>query len=586
MEIKKGIPVSPGVAICPAVVLDAEDLHVPRRQVPRKSLRSQHQRLDEALKHARAEIDQLRDQVERDLGHETAAIFGFHLGMLSDKHLLDQVHQFIDTEAVTAEFALATIMRRFAQAFLQQANVMFRERVSDIYDLERRVLKHLVRSHKQDLDNLDREAVVVAHDLTPSQTASLDREHIKAIVTDAGGRTSHTAIVARALAIPAVVGLEDITAVVSGADMLIVDGNRGLVIINPDEAQLEEYRGYVERIRDFERRLVTLSELPAVTSDGVEINVYANIEFPDEIPLAVQKGAGGIGLYRSEYLYLAREAEPTEQQQYEAFAEAIKLAAGKPLTIRTLDLGADKYTQKQAEMSERNPFLGCRSIRFCLQNLTMFKTHLRAILRASALGKIRVMFPLISNTMELRQARMILHDVMEDLAEQGIPYDRDVPVGMMIEVPAAALQAKAFTQEVDFFSIGTNDLVQYTLAVDRANEHVANLYSPAHPSVLTLIKDVIRAAKRSGIDVSCCGEMAGEIEYVMLLLGMGLRSLSMTPQAIPEVKQLIRSVSIKDCERVARRVASYDSERQVINYLREETRAVMPEAFDGRSIGV
>jgi phosphotransferase system enzyme I (PtsI) len=586
MEIKKGIPVSPGVAICPAIVLDAEDLHVPRRQVSRRALKAQHTRFDEALVEARAEINKLREQVERDLGTETAAIFGFHLGMLSDKHLLDQVHQFIDTEAVTAEYAFATIMRRFAQAFLQQASSMFRERVSDIYDLERRVLRHLVRAEEASLEDLDREAIIVAHDLTPSQTASLDRNRIKAIVTDAGGRTSHTAIVARALAIPAVVGLEDITAAVSSADMIIVDGHRGLVIINPDAAQLQEYRGYLERIRDFERRLVTLSDRPAVTLDGVEIQVYANIEFPEEIPMAIKKGAGGIGLYRTEYLYLAREVEPTEQQQYEAFAEAIKLAKGRPLTIRTLDLGADKYTQKQAEMAERNPFLGCRSIRYCLQNLTMFKTHLRAILRASALGKIRVMFPLISNTMELRQARMILHDVMEDLAEQNIAYDRDVSVGMMIEVPAAALQARAFTQEVEFFSIGTNDLVQYTLAVDRANEHVANLYSPAHPSVLTLIKDVIRAAKRAEIDVSCCGEMAGEIEYAMLLLGMGLRSLSMTPQAIPEIKQLIRSVSIKECERVARRVASYDSERQIINFLREETRAVMPEAFDGRSIGV
>ena len=584
MEIKKGIPVSPGVAICPAVVLDAEDLHVPRRQVTRKDLRHQHERLDEAIGGARLEIEQLRDQVEKELGRETAAIFGFHLGMLRDQRLLDEIHAFIDAELVSAEYGLATTMRKYAQTLLAHAHPMFRERVSDIYDVERRVLRRLSRGSQADLQTLDHEAIVVAHDLTPSQTAALNKKQIKALVTDAGGRTSHTAIVARALGIPAVVGLEDITAVVTSDDTLIVDGNRGLVIINPDAAQLNEYRGYVERIRLFERKLVDLSELPAVTTDGVRVEVQANIEFPDEIPMAFEKGATGIGLYRTEYLYLAREMEPTEEEQYQAFAKAIKLAGGKPLTIRTLDLGADKYTQKQAEMQERNPFLGCRSIRFCLQNLTMFKTHLRAILRASAGGKIRVMFPLISNTMELRQARMVLHDVMEDLEEEGIAYDRDLSIGMMIEVPAAALMAKAFTHEVDFFSIGTNDLVQYTLAVDRANEHVANLYSPGHPAVIGLIKDVIRAAKRGNVDVSCCGEMAGEIEYVMLLLGLGLRTLSMTPQAIPEVKQVIRSVSIKDCERVARRVASYDSERQVINYLREETRTVLPEAFDGRSI--
>ncbi|MEX2672083.1 MAG: phosphoenolpyruvate--protein phosphotransferase [Phycisphaeraceae bacterium] len=584
MEIRKGIPVSPGVAICPAVVLDAEDVHVPRRQVPRGVLAHQHDRLEDAINRARDEIEKLRDEVADELGPETAKIFGFHLGMLQDKTLIGQVHEFIDAEAVTAEFALASVMRKLTQTFLQQANPLFRERVSDIWDLEKRVLKHLVEEVRAELGHLEHEAVVVAHDLTPSQTASLDKTMIRGMVTDAGGRTSHTAIVARALGIPAVVGLENVTSVISSADVLIVDGNRGLVIINPDPDQLEEYRQYELRIQVLEQRLVDLAELPAVTRDGVHISLQANIEFPEEIALALEKGAAGIGLYRTEYLFLSTETEPDEEQQLKAFMQAIEILGDRPLTIRTLDLGADKYTQRQAETPERNPFLGCRSIRFCLQNLNLFKTHLRAILRASAFGNTRVMFPLISNMMELRQARMILHDVMEDLEEQDIAFDRDVPVGMMIEVPSAALMARSFIPEVDFFSIGTNDLVQYTLAVDRANEHVASLYSAADPAVLMLIKDVIRASRRTKVDISCCGEMAGEIEYVMLLLGMGLRTFSMTPQAIPEVKQVIRSVTIADCERVARRVASYDSERQVINYLREETRKIVPEAFDGRAV--
>ena len=584
MEIKKGIAVSPGVAICPAMVLDVEDHKIPRRTVPRADLPLQHARLDEALGRARQEIDKLRKSVESDHGRELAAIFGFHLAMLSDKALLDTIHKMIDDEAVTAEYALSIVMRKYAQTFMAQTNEVFRERVADIYDVEKRVLHELVEDVQADLKTLDREAIIVTHDLTPSQTASLDKVHIRGLLTNVGGRTSHTAIVARAMGIPAVVGLEDITSVVSNTDQLIVDGNRGLVIINPDPDQLDEYRATLERIRVHRAELIDLRELPAETSDGVVVKLQANIEFADEIAPALEQGAEGIGLYRTEYLFLSTETDPDEQSQYEAFKAAIEALGGKSMTIRTLDLGADKYTQRQARVPEANPFLGCRSIRFCLQNLTMFKTHLNAILRASAHGPIRVMFPLISNMLELRQARMILNDVMEDLEERKVPFDRNVPVGMMVEVPSAALMSKAFATEVDFFSIGTNDLVQYTLAVDRSNEHVANLYSPAHPAVLALIKDVIRAAKRHDVDVSCCGEMAGEIEYVMLLIGMGLRTISMTPAAIPEIKRVIRAVSIKDCERVARRVASYDSERQVINYLREETRKVAPEVFDGRAI--
>jgi phosphotransferase system enzyme I (PtsI) len=585
MEIKKGIAVSPGVAICQAVVIDAEHVRVPRRTVELSDLPHQHDRFNEALRLARVEVEALRDEVSKELGPEPARIFGFHLGMLHDQSLVDQIHGVIDNEAVTAEYALSSVMRQIAKTFLAQPNPLFRERVADVWDLEKRVLRHLLEDVQHELGHLDHDAVIVAHDLTPSQTASLNRQYIKALVTDAGGRTSHTAIVARALGIPAVVGLEDASAEVSGGDMVIVDGNRGLLIIKPDDEQLSEYREYLQRFIQFEHSLDALRDLPATTTDGTAIDLLGNIEFPDEISVALDKGAVGIGLYRTEFLFLSQEVEPDEEEQYRAFRKAIELLDGRPMTIRTLDLGADKYTQARIAEPERNPFLGCRSIRLCLQDLAMFRTHLRAILRASAHGKIKIMFPLVTNTMELRQARMILNDVMEDLQDQGIAFDEDVQVGIMIEVPSAALMAKVFTQEVDFFSIGTNDLIQYTLAVDRSNERVANLYSPAHPAVLTLIKDVIRASRRRGLDVTCCGEMAGDIEFVMLLLGMGLRRLSMTPQSIPEVKKLVRSVSIDDCDRVARRAASYDSDRQVLNYLREETRKIIPEAFDGRSIG-
>ncbi len=585
MEIKKGIPVSPGVAICPAVVLDTDDVRVPRRSVRPGDIEEQKERLNEAIRAARDDVEELRDQVIGQLGPEPGKIFGFHLGMLQDESLIRQVHQTIERELVTAEFAFSTVMRQLAQSFLQQSSAMFRERVSDVWDLEKRVLKHLLSDVKEEVAHLEHEAVLVAHDLTPSQTAGLNRSKIRGIVIDLGGRTSHTAIVARALGIPAVVGLEDVSARVESGQTLIVDGHRGLLIIDPDREQLEQYEEYIERFRSFEIELGELVALPAETSDGVAIDLLANIEFPHEIPEAIARGAVGVGLYRTEFLFLSTEHEPDEEEQYRAILETIELLEGRPLIVRTLDLGADKFTQQRIAEPEPNPFLGCRSIRLCLQDLTLFKSHLRAILRASAHGKLKIMFPLVTNMMELRQTRMILNDVMEDLEEEGLAFDPEIEVGIMVETPSAALMAKAFAHEVDFFSIGTNDLVQYTLAVDRSNERVASLYAPAHPAVLMLIKDVIRAGKRASIEVSCCGEMAGELEYAMLLLGMGLRKLSMTPQAIPEIKKLVRSVSIKQCERVARRAASYDSERQVVNYLRDETRKVIPEAFDGRSVG-
>jgi phosphotransferase system enzyme I (PtsI) len=586
MLIKKGIPVSPGVAISCAVVLDAEDQPVPRRKVPPKQVAAEHKRLETALGESTHDIKQLADQATARLGTDLAKIFGFHLAMLQDQQLVEQFKQLIQAECVTAEYAVYTIMRRLARMFLQQDNRYFRERVSDIWDLERRIMGHLIGHTRAELANLTHEAVVIAHDLTPSQTASLDTAKIRALATDAGGSTSHTAILAHALGIPAIVGLEDLTAEVNTGDTVIIDGNNGIVVVDPDAEQLMSYRQEVERMAELEGRLVGEATLPAKTTDGTLIDVMANIEFPSEINAALQKGASGIGLYRTEFLFLAADTEPTEQCQYEAYLEAIRASGGRPLTIRTLDLGADKigHGVDDGEQIERNPFLGCRSIRLCLQNLTLFKTQLRAILRASTEGPVRIMFPLISNIMELRQAKMILNDVREDLEEQSLDYSEKIPVGMMIEVPSAALQAARFSQEVDFFSIGTNDLIQYTVAVDRGNERIASLYSAAHPAVIQLVRDVVRAANHTGIDVSLCGEMAGRPEFVMLLIGLGLRSLSMTPPAIPELKKIIRSVSVDQCKRVARKAGGFDSDREITNYLRAEVRKAAPDIIEGYAL--
>ncbi|MEO0966119.1 MAG: phosphoenolpyruvate--protein phosphotransferase [Planctomycetota bacterium] len=588
MLTRKGIGVSPGVAIAPAVVLDAADQPIQRRHVPHSGVGNELRRLDAAIEASKNEIEDLRQQTATALGDDVGRIFAFHIGMLGDPDLIGSVTDQIRGDRVSAEYATYVALRRRAQSFDAHESPLVRKMVSDIWDLERRLLRHLVGEARTEVNHLSQPSIVIARDLTPSQTAGLDRTKVKALVIDLGGRTSHTAILAHALGIPAVVGLGSLSREVESGQQIVVDGTRGTVIIEPDGAKLLEYRQEARRFRDLVGRLDELRDKPAETKNGEKVNLLANIEFSSEIEEAVGNGAEGVGLYRTEFLFLAADHEPTEEEQYEAYVEVLnRLGKDLPLTIRTLDLGADKVAMDGPSAFanyERNPFLGCRSIRLCLQNLPLFKTQLRAILRASAHGKMRIMFPLISHIMELRQARMVLQDVMEDLEDQGIPFDRDVPIGMMVEVPSAALQAATFAKEVDFFSIGTNDLVQYTVAVDRSNERIASLYSAAHPAVLKLIKEVIRAAQREQIGVSLCGEMASEPEFTMLLVGLGLRWFSMTPPAIPEVKQIIRSVSTDQCRRLARRVSGLDTDREVLNLLREELRKVMPSAVDGRSV--
>ncbi|MEO0586530.1 MAG: phosphoenolpyruvate--protein phosphotransferase, partial [Planctomycetota bacterium] len=580
MLTRKGIGVSPGVAIAQAVVLDAADQPIQRRHVPHSGVGNELRRLESAIEASKEEITELQTQTAAALGDDVGRIFAFHVGMLNDAELIGAIRDQVRSERVSAEYAAYVSLRRRAHSFERHESPLVRKMVSDIADLERRLLRHLVGAASHEINQLTQPSVVIARDLTPSQTAGLDRDKVKALVIDLGGKTSHTAILAHALGIPAVVGIGTLSREVTNGQQIIVDGTRGTVIVEPDGAKLLEYRQEARRFRKLAGELDELRDKPAVTKDGQNVYMHANIEFASEVEEAVGNGAQGIGLYRTEFLYLAADHEPSEEEQYEAYKEvASRLGQGKPLTIRTLDLGADKMTidgPTAMLADERNPFLGCRSIRLCLQNLPMFKTQLRAILRVSAEAEVRIMFPLISHIMELRQARMVLQDVMEDLEDQDIPFRRDVPIGMMIEVPSAALQAATFAKEVDFFSIGTNDLVQYTVAVDRSNERIASLYSAAHPAVLKLIKEVVRAAQREEIGVSLCGEMASEPEFAMLLVGLGLRWFSMTPPAIPEIKRIIRSVSTDQCRRLARRVGGLDTDREVMNMLREELRKAMP----------
>jgi phosphotransferase system enzyme I (PtsI) len=578
MEIKKGIAASPGVAICPAIILEMEEFRIPERHVQRQRVEPELRRLERALERSRLELIDLRDRASRRLGAETAAIFTFHLGLLDDKALQKKFRDLIESETVTAEYAVATVLRGYAKEFLRMPEE-FADKGRDVHDIEKRILRQLIGQSREGLRRLDEDVVVLARDLTPSQTASLDRQHIRGLATDAGGKTSHTVIVAKALGIPAVVGLNDVTASVSAGDLVIIDGNRGVVIVKPDPATIEQHQEYGQRRVLYEQGLDRLRDQRAITLDSHEVTLLGNIEFPHEAATVLAKGGGGVGLYRTEFLYLGKETEPTEEDHYQAYCQVMEVMQGRPVVIRTLDLGADKYSQARAPVPERNPFLGLRSIRFCFQHLQLFRIQLRAILRASLKGDVSIMFPLVGNVMELRQAKMILRDVMEDLEEEGIPVRTDVPVGMMVEVPSAALQCNQFATEVDFFSIGTNDLTMYTLAVDRANERVAPLFSPAHPAVLRLIKEVIRAGQRHDVGVSLCGEMASEPELALLLLGMGLRTFSVAPPALPELKKLIRSVTLAHAREVARRAVAFDTDKQIVSYLRGQVRQVLPETY-------
>jgi phosphotransferase system enzyme I (PtsI) len=582
MEVIKGIPVSPGVVIGRAFVLDDPVRHIPYRTVAEEDVPRQRERLTDAIAAAIKDLEQDRDRTATDLGPEPAKIFEFHLSMLYDRTLIEHITHRIERDRVTAEFAVAEEFRKLTARFRAMDSEVLREKTVDVLDLDRRVLNKLVGESGDRLGRLTEPVVLVAHELTPGRAASLNRATIIGVTTDAGGRTSHASIVAGALGIPVVVGCQHVTEHVDDDDQVIIDGKNGLVIIRPDGETLEQYEADVRRMGTFQIELREATELESVTLDGVRISLMGNIEFPHEVEAVLAVHGDGVGLYRTEFLYLTSPHVPTEEDHFRSLQRAIELLKGRTLTVRTLDLGADKYAHDAAEDKERNPVLGLRSIRYCLQHLPLFKTQLRAILRASALGPVKVMFPLISTTMELRQARMILNDVMEECAEEDIEFDADIPVGIMVEVPSAALTATTLAREVAFFSIGTNDLIQYTLAVDRGNERVANLYTAAHPAVLQLIRTVVRAARRFNVETSLCGEIAGEVEYTMLLLGMGLRILSLVPSQIPHVKRVIRSVDIASCERLARKVGSFDSERQVLNFLREEVAKVLPEMAQGR----
>ena len=577
MEILRGISVAPGVAIGEAVVLEAEDYRIPYRTVPAEKVDAELACFEAALQRSIEELKEQEEWLNTHLGRDAADVFEWHIGVLRDPRLHDGIEQLVRDKRASAAYATSTVMRNYQRRFMRMTDPLLVERIRDVQDIERRLLRHILGEQREDITHLTQSAILVAHDLSPSQTAQLADTKVIGVALDAGAATSHTAILLRSLGRPGVIGLNDVSTRVSGGDVLIIDGSNQLVIVNADEATLAEYRGREEAYVRLTDELDELRALPAVTRDGVRVYLYSNIEFPHEAAVGVGKGSDGVGLYRTEFLYLRRDVPPSEDEQYEAYREAILGADGKRVTIRTFDLGADKYTQQRSYEQERNPMLGLRSIRYSLRNLDMFKIQLRAILRASVHGDVQLLLPLLISLLEFRQAKMTLHDSMEDLEDIGLAFCREIPVGMMLETPAAAIQVKEFCREVDFISVGTNDLIQYLLAVDRGNERVSQFYSASHPAVLRALRDILRACNKAGVACSLCGEMAGQPLYTMFLLGIGLRTFSMAPANIPEIKKLTRLVTTGQTQRVARRAMTFETERQVNNYLRDETRRLLPD---------
>jgi len=583
MDSRPGIPVAPGVAIGPAFVLNAEAYRIPERFIARGTYPEEFARFQQALSAAVAETKHRAADLANAVGPQVSAIFTAHAIMLEDPSFLEEVEKYIRDWNFTPEYAVSKFINKRINLLASTKKDYFASRDVDLRDLEKQLLHHLLGKRREPLQQLREPVVLLAENLTPSEILSIDRAMVLGIATEHGGKTSHTAILASDLLhVPVVFGIGRFLNLVSGGDRVIVDGGRGLLILSPDEETLERYERARASYLAHEQGLVQLKDLPAETRDGVRVALHANIEIPEEIPVALERGCEGIGLYRTEFLYLGKEHHPSEDEQYAAYSSVVQQMAGRPVTIRTLDLGGDKFTSFSERHDERNPFLGVRSIRLCLRHLDLFKTQLRAILRATILdgSDVRIMFPMIATLRELRDAKHVLRNVMEDLEEEGFTFKKKGKVGTMIEVPSAAIMAEQLAKEVDFFSIGTNDLIQYTLAADRTNENVATLYNPADPAVLRLIKLVVDAANKQGIDVSVCGEMGGDPVYSMLLVGLGLKCLSAGSVHVPEVKQLIRSFRFEEAKQVAKTALQLETAREVNNYLREQTRRVLPDFED------
>lgn len=538
-----GIAAAPGVVTGGVWIHGRSEVVISAREIPPEQTESEVARLEEALIAARQQLMEIQKKVSQDMGDGNAAVFDAHLLVLDDPSLIEETVRRIREERHSAEFAFDAVASQFVKSLAELQDEYMRERAADIRDVAQRVLRCLTGHSVADLKTIGEPSIVLAYDLAPADTACIDKTKVIGFCTEIGSKTSHTAIMARALGIPAVVGLRDAIEQTREGDFALLDGYGGLLIVNPSEQTLAEYGQLEQRRHRIEASFASLRDEPSVTADGQRVALEANIEMPEDVASVIANGADGVGLFRTEYLFINRDDLPSEEEQYAAYAEVANRLAPRPVVIRTFDLGGDKFLSALQVAKEMNPFLGWRAIRFCLERRDVFRAQLRAIVRASAAGNVRLMYPMISGIEELRQANVELAASQAELAAEGHPFDKAMAVGAMIEVPSAALTADILARECGFFSIGTNDLIQYSLAVDRVNERIAHLYQPTHPAILRLLQGVVRVAHERGIAVAVCGEMAGDAALIPLLVGLGIGELSASPPLLPSLKRLIRGLN-------------------------------------------
>jgi len=582
--ILQGIGVSPGIVIGTAFLLDRAKLKPSMEKISSEQVPAEIDRFLAAVAAARRELLEGHEKLvetstENHDNQKHLYLFDVHLMMMDDKMLTDDTVKLIREKKINAEWALNLNVEKIKKIFNRMDDPYMRERQDDISHVAERILRQLMKSDYDSIEKIRKDVILIAHDLSPADTMQLNLKKVKAFVTDLGGRTSHTAIIARSMEIPAVVGLERATEMINGGNRLIVDAIDGRIIVSPTEEQIKNYREKAQKHLFFQQQLIQNRHLSPLTKDGYTIELAANIESPEEAESAVSHGAGAIGLYRTEFIYLNRSDLPSEEEHYLTYKRAIQNADGQEITIRTLDLGYDKLSSHHFHEDTINPAMGLRGIRLCFKQKEIFRQQLRGILRASHHGKVKILFPMISGVRDTRDAIGILNEIKNDLRRQDIPFDENIPVGVMIEVPSAAVIADLLAPEVDYFSVGTNDLIQYTLAVDRVNEHVSCFYEPLHPSILRLLQSTIEAAHGSGIPVSVCGEMAGEPLYTLVLLGLGIDQLSMNPISIPYIKKIIRSSTYKEARDIVARCLTFKVATEVEKYVAEEMHRRFPDDF-------
>lgn len=579
IHIMQGIPASAGIAIGHAVIIDTRKIErYPKIRITEEIIEDEITRFDKAVEISCTQVNNAIKKLGSHTGiREHSLILESHLMMLKDPSLLERVNTLIRSRLINAEWALKVSLQEIEISFESIEDEYIKSRVADTSFVGERLMRNLVGKEAGSF-HLHEKSIVVAHDLSPADTAMLNKDKVLGFATDMGGRTSHTAIIAHSLEMPAVVGLEKATLAINPGDRLILDGITGTLIINPSDPQVEEYRQRTEAYLSLENRLRERAKLPAITKDNKTIKVKGNLEFKEEVNSVLEHGAEGIGLYRTEFLYLNRRIPPSEEDHFEAYKSVIEAVSPFNTTIRTLDVGGDKFHASRKEITkEANPALGLRAIRFCLKETQIFKTQLRGILRASHYGRASIMFPMISGMEEILRAKEILEEVKQELSKEGIPFDKEIPVGIMIEIPSAAIIADLLAKEVDFFSIGTNDLIQYSLAIDRGNEYVNYLYEPLHPSVLRLIKHTIDAGHSQGIEVAMCGEMAGREIYTPILLGLGIDILSTNIFALPHIKEIIRKINISKCSGIIDHLFYLKTAKEVYDFMHNELEKHAPD---------